>query len=165
LKNSTLLLLKAMVTLTPASRKTRSSGRGRKSGTTFRFPRGSSVYLIFSLINSLALSPITSSKNSNHIVTIHKSNGQNPDFDPAETVVPFFARAVRPVFRYDTAWIGEGELRLRKSDPVFLLILLILLRVPIESGLCHGQSLAPIRWNSHTFIWLPSARRRLPRPG
>jgi hypothetical protein len=41
---------------------------------------------------------------------------------------------------------------------VFFLILLILLRVPIESGLCHRQSLARIGWNSHTFIWLQLAR-------
>ena len=50
LKKSTLRLLNAMVTLTPSSLKTRSSGRGRKSGTTLGFPRGSSVYLIFPLM-------------------------------------------------------------------------------------------------------------------
>src|SRR5882762_951737 len=37
LKKSTLRLLNAMVTLTPSSLKTRSSGRGRKSGTAFCF--------------------------------------------------------------------------------------------------------------------------------
>src|SRR5438876_9424872 len=54
LKNSTLRLLKEIVTFTPSSRKTRSSGRGRKSGTTSRSPRGSSVYRIFSLIDSVS---------------------------------------------------------------------------------------------------------------
>src|SRR2546426_10912739 len=51
LKNSTLRLLNAIVTFTPSSRETRSSGLGRKSGTTFRRPRGSFVYLIFLLID------------------------------------------------------------------------------------------------------------------
>jgi len=51
LKNATLRLLKAIVTLMPSSRNTRSSGRGRKSGTTLIFPRGSFVYLIFAFID------------------------------------------------------------------------------------------------------------------
>src|SRR5687767_11646189 len=42
-----------MVTLTPSSRNTRSWGRGRKSGTTFRSPSGSSLYSILSFIKIL----------------------------------------------------------------------------------------------------------------
>ena len=55
LKNSRLRLLNAIVALTPSSRKTRSSGRGRQSGTIFSLPRRSSVYLTFSLTRLLTL--------------------------------------------------------------------------------------------------------------
>src|SRR5882672_8604007 len=58
LKNSTLRLLSARVTFTPSSRKTRSSGAGRKSGTTLGLPKGSSVYLVFALIDPFTLSPL-----------------------------------------------------------------------------------------------------------
>jgi hypothetical protein len=83
LKKSTLRLLNAMVTLTPSSLKTRSSGRGRKSGTTLGFPSGSSVYLIFSLIYPLAFPPVAGAKNPNHIVAIGKPDRQDPAFDLA----------------------------------------------------------------------------------
>ncbi len=72
LKNSTLRLLNAIVTFTPSSRKTRSSGRGRKSGTTFRFPSGSSAYLIFALIDVFPLAPITGAKDADHVLAIRE---------------------------------------------------------------------------------------------
>src|SRR6266436_6109604 len=59
LKNSTLRLLREIVTFTPSSRNTRSSGFGRKSGTTLTSPRGWSEYLIFSLIDSFSFAPIS----------------------------------------------------------------------------------------------------------
>ena len=49
LKNSTLRLDNAMVTLIPSSRNTSWSGEGRKSRTTLSSPSGSSVYLILAL--------------------------------------------------------------------------------------------------------------------
>src|SRR5882724_1799737 len=72
LKNSTLRLLNVRVTLIPSSRKTRSSGGGRKSGTTFRRPRGSSVYFIFALIDSLALSPVVRPEDLDHLFTVRE---------------------------------------------------------------------------------------------
>ena len=50
LKNSTLALLKEIVTFIVSSFKTRSFGDGRKSDTTLTFSIGSSVYLIFFFI-------------------------------------------------------------------------------------------------------------------
>src|SRR2546429_5988921 len=61
----------------PSSRKTRSSGRGRKSPTTFSLPSGSSVYLILALIDCLTPSPVTGAKDSNGIVPIRESNRQH----------------------------------------------------------------------------------------
>src|SRR6266700_132926 len=94
LKNSTLRLLKEMVTFTPSSRNTRSSGRGRKSGMTLIFPRGSSVYLILLFIDSLSFSPITGSVDTDYVITVGEANREHPDTNLHETEVPSFTRAV-----------------------------------------------------------------------
>src|SRR6185295_14827509 len=91
LKNSTLRLLSAIVTLTPSSRKTRSSGLGRKSGTTFGSPMGSSVYLILSLIDSLSFPPVAGPEDSDYIVAVSEPHRKNAPANQAEAVVPQFA--------------------------------------------------------------------------
>src|SRR2546427_12822315 len=131
LKNSTLRLLKEIVTFTPSSRKTRSSGRGRKSGTTSRSPRGSSVYRIFSLIDSPSFLPVSSSVDADHLVAVSKAHGKDAASDLAEAVVPPFGRAVGKVLCDDAPSIGEGELRLR-----------------------HCIRLAGIWLDSHTSVWV-----------
>jgi len=50
-------------------------------------PRGSSVYLIFPLINAPTFPPVAGSKNTNNIMAKRKSNGQDPTIDPAKTVI------------------------------------------------------------------------------
>src|SRR5712691_8381641 len=127
-----------MVTLTPSSLKTRSSGRGRKSGTTLGFPRGSSVYLIFPLIYPLAFPPVPGAKDPNDIVAIGKPDRQDPAFDLAETVEPLFTGAVRRILGDDADGIGEGPLRLGERHSVLCLVFLVLAGVPIEPGLRHG---------------------------
>src|SRR5947208_16443702 len=138
LKKSTLRLLNAMVTLTPSSLKTRSSGRGRKSGTTLGFPRGSSVYLIFPLIYPLAFPPVAGAENPNDIVAIGKPDRQDPAFDLAETVEPLFTGTVRPILGNDTEGIGESQLRLGERHAVPCQVLLVLAGVPAEPGFRHG---------------------------
>src|SRR5712691_11090813 len=127
-----------MVTLTPSSLKTRFSGRGRKSGTTLGFPRGSSVYLIFPLIYPLAFPPVAGAKNPNDIVAIGKPDRQDPAFDLAETVEPFFTGTVRPILGNDADGIGEGQLRLGERHAVLCPVLLVLAGVPVEPGFRHG---------------------------
>src|SRR5882672_10346281 len=165
LKKSTLRLLNAMVTSTPSSLKTRSSGRGRKSGTTLGFPRGSSVYLIFSLIYSLAFPPVAGAKNPNDIVAIGKPDRQDPAFDLAETVEPLFTGTVRPILGNDADGIGEGQLRLGEGHAVLCLVLLVLAGVPVEPGFRHGERLARIWLSSHTFVWLSRGGLCDPRAG
>src|SRR5207245_2293582 len=77
-----------MVTFTPSSRKTRSSGRGRKSGTTLRVPRGLSVYLILSLIDSLSFAPIAGSEDTDYVLKVSEANREDSDTNLPETVVP-----------------------------------------------------------------------------
>src|SRR5712691_11253025 len=143
-----------MVTLTPSSLKTRFSGRGRKSGTTLGFPRGSSVYLIFPLINPLAFPPVSGAEDPNDIVAIGKPDRQDPAFDLAETVEPLFTGTVGRILGDDADRIGEGQLRLGERHAVLCLVFLVLAGVPIEPGLRHGERLARIRRDSHTFVWL-----------
>ncbi len=138
LKKSTLRLLNAMVTLTPSSLKTRSSGRGRKSETTLGFPRGSSVYLIFSLIYPLAFPPVAGAKNPNDIVAIGEPDRQDPAFDLAETVEPLFTGTVRRILGNDADGIGERQLRLGERHAVLCLVFLVLAGIPIEPGFRHG---------------------------
>src|SRR5712691_4471255 len=144
-----------MVTLTPSSLKTRSSGRGRKSATTLGFPRGSSVYLIFSLIYPLAFPPVTGAKNPNDIVAIGKPDRQDPAFDLAEAIEPFFTRTVRRILGNDADGIGEGQVRLDERHAVLCLVFLILAGVPIGPGFRHRERLARIWRSSHTFVWVP----------
>src|SRR5216684_3010654 len=138
LKKSTLRLLNAMVTLTPSSLKTRSSGRGRKSGTTLGFPRGSSVYLIFPLIYPLAFPPVAGAKDPYHIVAIGKPDRQDPAFDLAETVEPLFTGTVRRILGNDADGIGEDQLRPGERHAVLCLVILVPAGVPAEPGFRHG---------------------------
>src|SRR6266480_883554 len=134
LKNWTLRLLREMVTFTPSSRNTRSSGRGRKSGTTFRSPRGSSVYLILSPVDSLSCAQITGSVDGNHVLTVSEPHCEDASTHLAKTVVPRFAGAVRQVFRDDALRVNERELRQREGDAVLFVVLVIFVQVPVEPG-------------------------------
>lgn len=70
----------------------------------------SSVYLIFVLINCLALSPVTGAKYANYPAAISEADGENPALDLAETEITFFSFTVREIFGYDTAGVSEGIL-------------------------------------------------------
>jgi hypothetical protein len=59
------------------------------------------VYLIFSLIDSLSFSPVSSAVDADHVVAVNESNGENAAVDHAETEVPQFARAMGLIFRDD----------------------------------------------------------------
>ena len=97
----TLRLLKEIVTFTPSSRKTRSSGRGRKSGTTSRSPWGSSVYRIFSLIDSLSFAPVSSTKDPDNSVTVCEAHSQDTSVHAAKTVIPLLFGAMFQVLGND----------------------------------------------------------------
>ena len=100
-------------------------------------PSGSSVYLIFSLINSLALTPIPGTEDSNDVFAICESDRQDPAFNLTETVVPLLTRTMGQVLRNHALRIGKGELRFPERNPMPLLVLVILLRVPLEPRLRH----------------------------
>src|SRR5262245_62080257 len=139
LKNATLRLLNAIVTLTPSSRKTRSSGRGRKSGTIFNLPRRSSVYLTFSLICLLALAPVPGAENSDDVFAIREADRHHPALDPAEAVVSLLARTMGEIFRDHAVRVSERQLGLDERYAVFLLVLVIFLRVPFEPRPRHHR--------------------------
>src|SRR5437588_6501431 len=61
---------------------------------------------------------------------------------------------MREVFRDHAARISKGELGFCERGSVLLLVLPILLRIPLEPGLCHHQRLARIWLNSHIFVWV-----------
>ena len=86
-------MLRVIVILTFSSLKARSSGEGKKSSTIRRFPRGSSVYLIFFVFAFIELSPfspIAGTNNTYQVAANCKTNRNNPFTNFAETIVPFF---------------------------------------------------------------------------
>ena len=137
LKNSTLRLLNASVTFTPSSRKTRSSGAGKKSATTLGFPKGSFVYLILELIDSFALSPIAGAKDANNAGSISKADSKNFAANYAKTEKAFFVHAMGRVLGDNTARIDKRKLRREEVDAVLELILVGLCSIPIEPGIGH----------------------------
>ena len=54
------------------------SGLGRKSGTTFRSPSGSSVYLIFSLMNPLSFAPLSGAVDADHVLAVREAHCEIP---------------------------------------------------------------------------------------
>jgi hypothetical protein len=94
--------------------------------------------LIVLLIDTPAFPPVTGSKNPNDIMAKRESNGQDSSVDPAETIQPLLAQAMRQIFRDHPAWVSKGELGLCEGDSVFALVFFILLGIPLESGLRHG---------------------------
>lgn len=93
LKNST-LRLQGNGDLYPFIPKDQIFGRRKKVGNDPKIAEGSSVYLIFSLINTLPFSPIASSIDSNDILPVGKPDRKDPSFHPAKTVVTLLARTV-----------------------------------------------------------------------
>lgn len=95
---------------------------------------GSSVYLIFVLINCLSLSPVTSAKYANHTTAIGKADGENASIGLAETEIAFFRFAVREIFGYDPAVIRKSILCQRKRYAMFFLVFNVLVFVPLKPG-------------------------------
>jgi hypothetical protein len=115
------------------------------------------VYLIFSVIDSFALSPVTSAKYSNDTFTVGEANGEDAVPDLAEAVIPLFPRAVRQVLGDDAPGIGKSELRLAEGNPMFRLVFPILPRIPIEAGFSHAAMVSGNYPDSHTKVWLTLA--------
>ena len=125
LKKSTLVLLSEMVTLTVSSLRANSSGEGKKSATTFTFPTGSSVYLIFSFIDVLSLSPVSGAYNPGFLPAIGESNGHDPFGHPAQAIISLLSTTVFYIFQNDTVYgiirattlVGSHEALYSEPDP------------------------------------------------
>jgi len=137
LKNSTLLLLRARVIFTPSSRMARSSGRGRKSAITRGLPIGSSVYLIFVVIDLLSSPPVAGTKNGYDAGAIGEANSQNAGIDTSKAEIASFARAVLDILGDYTARVGKCQLRGGEIDAVLEPIRAVLGRIPVKSDLGH----------------------------
>src|SRR5947199_5176434 len=108
-----------MVTFTVSSLNTNALGGGRKSGITLRSPSGSSVYLVFSLIELLPFPPVACSEYPDLAPAARKPNSQHAASNLFETVISFFAFAMGKIFGDHTARIGKGILDLYEQDPMF----------------------------------------------
>src|SRR5207248_54209 len=111
-----------------------------KSGITLRSPSGSSVYLIFSLIELLPFPPVACSEYPDLAPTVRKPNSQHATSNLSETVISFFTFAMGKIFGDHTARIGKGILGLYERDPMFSLIEEIFLQIPFEALLSHARA-------------------------
>src|SRR5665647_813226 len=120
-------------------------------------PRGSSVYLIFVLINCLAFPPVTGAKNANDTAAIGEANGNDTLFDLTKTKMAWFVFAVRDIFGDDPVRIGKCILRQRERHAMLLLVFCVFVLVPLESGRLHGRTVARKRRQNHInnciFVW------------
>ena len=72
------------------------------------------MYLTFALIDLLAPSPVPGAEDPDDVASMCESHRHHAAIDPAEAVVPLFARAVREVLCDHAVGIREGELSPRK---------------------------------------------------
>jgi len=158
LKKSTLRLDRAIVTFTPSSFSTKSSGLGKKSGMTFSFPSGSFVYLIFALINSFSFAPISGANDADDALAIREAYRHDPLSNLPNTIVSLLGRTVHQILGDDALGINKRELRLGEGHTVFRLVFHVLLGVPLETGFGHAKRLARIWMSSHMTVWLFSLR-------
>ncbi len=102
-------------------------------------PRSSLRYLILDFIDLFALSPITGSDDSNHLVSIGKPYCQNAATDLTETIETLLpSSAVRNVSCDYAPGIKKSQLRYRERNSVFFLIRIVFFRIPLKARLCHG---------------------------
>jgi hypothetical protein len=73
-------------------------GAGRKSGMISRFPRGSSVYVIFAFIDLFSLPPVAGAEDANGPPPVRKADREDPTTDFPKAVVPFFPLTMRADF-------------------------------------------------------------------
>ena len=86
---------------------------------TFGSPIGSSLYLIFLLIDGLSLSPITGADDPDDVRPPGKANCHDTAINNAEAEVALLALAMRGVLRNDTLRIPERTLGVAERNPCF----------------------------------------------
>jgi hypothetical protein len=155
LKKSTLVLLRAIVTLTVSSFRASSSGEGRKSEMTLTFPIGSSVYFIFPFIYLFPFPPVSGADNSDFIFSMGKSYGHNSASDSIKTIIPLFLITVFQIFQNDTMIIQKSKLQQGKGDAVFLLIQFVFGGIPLKIRSFYDiTKILKIKVCVNIFIWL-----------
>ena len=141
LKNSTVGLLKPMVTLTMSCRRTSSSGGGRKSSTT-SISNGSWVYLILLFIESSPFSPVACADDANDAAAERESHGQNSISYATDAVISPLASVVLQIAGNHALGIEKRLLRQGKRYPMLSLVLGRFVQVPLKRDLGHCRRLS-----------------------
>ena len=114
------------------------SGPGRKFFTIFPVFMGSSVYVIFFLINLLPLSPVTCSNDPDYAFSIGKADRHDAAFYLAKAEKTIFIPAVIQVFDDNMLRIGKGVLGFIERNPVLFRVLCILEVIPFKVRWFYG---------------------------
>ena len=98
-------------------------------------PRGGSfVYFIFSFIDCLSSSPITGTKDPDHLSTVSKPYGPDAAARFPKTVVALLRFTVLKVFRDNAVRVRKSQLRKLECNTMLRLVLTILSLIPIEAS-------------------------------
>jgi len=87
-------------------------------------------------------------------VAVREAYRQNIAPNPSETEMAQFILTVRDVFGDHSVRISEGILGKFKRHPMLLLVLTVLLGIPFESCLYHGERISADETDGNTIIWL-----------
>jgi hypothetical protein len=140
------------VTFVLSSLNTSASGGGRKSSTrsslpTASSPGGSSLYLVFFFINFLSSAPCASADDAYSPISEGKPDCHNSLVNPANAKVSVFSHTAAKIVDDYPVWVGKRILGVVKGNPMFYLILNILVRIPFKAFHAHSASLE----NNHTI--------------
>lgn len=153
LKNSMLALLSDSVTLTDSSLNASSAGEGRKSFTTLNGPIGSLVYLIFALIDSPTIPPVTGAEDSDDITSIREPDSHDALADHSEAEIAFLYVAVGKIFGDNAPGIRKRVLSFEERHSVFGDVVDIFRIIPFNMGPAHLSIVRRHQNKYHTNVW------------
>ena len=103
---------------------------------------GPSVYAILLLIYLLAFPPVSGAENSDSAFAIGETDRENAVAHASNAEETRLVRTVRHVLRNYTFRDGKRVLCKRKRDAVLLAVLPVLLCIPFEARIRHGDKLS-----------------------
>jgi hypothetical protein len=109
--------------------------------------------VVFVLIYCLTFPPISGPKDTNDAGPVGETDRENAAIHFAKTKVTLLCFAVCDVFGDDALRISKCILSLGKGNAMFLLVFLILARIPLKTRLFHEISLAQDSQICHINVW------------
>jgi hypothetical protein len=101
-----------------------------------------------------AFPPIARTENADHSASIREPHAEDSATHPSKALIAFFLVAVRQIRSDYAARVGESLLGLKKGDPMFLLVFVVLSSIPFEPRAVPILTLALQRRNLQILVFL-----------